>query len=276
MKSKTLILVALVALVLSAGAAVAQNAAAAAQAPVRETLVPPENIKLLWQIPRYIAAPQPKGLAKVGRIPGPLADPLAIYSNVDNATGSAFNNFTPIAADGSFTAIRADDITFTTNPSVGNITSVVVAVYNGSDAEITATVRFRAWLDNGSGAPGTFWNGFSSSATLAIPSGGGAWNFTGLSWAPPNPGGTANLWGGLQFSASFDTDAAELGMFLYDPPGVGSSNDVMFAGDTAATMFGVNNPTGSTFNFGGPPAASAYLEFRVSVLPVELNSFTAE
>lgn len=250
---------------LTAGAALAQPAAP--QEPV-------VNGTLLWHVPRYLAKPQPKGLTKLpAGARAPLAvDPLAIYSNLDNATGSAFNNFTPIVTQ--FTAIRADDITFTTNPGVGQITNVVLAVYNGSASDITAVIRFRAWLDGG-GLPGAWWNGFTSNP-ITIGTGGAAYNFGPLTWSVPTPGGTDTLWAGMQFSGAADLDLAELGMFLYDPPMLGTSSDIMFAGDVGASQFGVSNPTGSNFSFGGSPVASAFYELRVSALPVQLESFSAE
>lgn len=104
-------------------------------------------------------------LAEINGSGGPRAlravDPLAVYSNVTNFTGSAFANG---GASAGITRLVMDNLTFTTYPGVGNVTTLrfSVANLNGTPQSVRARIRFwnadgpslGAGLGNG---PGTYY-----------------------------------------------------------------------------------------------------------------------
>jgi hypothetical protein len=84
------------------------------------------------------------------------------------------------------------------------------------------------------------------------------------------PSGT--FWIGLTFdnnsgaTGATDVQLNNLGMALFNPPTIGTSADTAFE-TTGAGDFLVNNPAGSTFNFGGNPAANFFFGMSVATVP---------
>jgi hypothetical protein len=122
--------------------------------------------------------------------------------------------------------------------------------------------------DGAGGSPGTFLAGFNFNPISFGASSGSSFFFhpTGLNM----PSGS--FWLGLTFdnnggaTGATDVQLNNLGMALFSPPTVGSSTDSAFE-TTAAGGFLVNNPAGSTFNFGGNPPASFFFGVSVSQVP---------
>ena len=83
---------------------------------------------------------------------------------------------------------------------------------------------------------------------------------------------TGLFWAGLSFDNAINQEGAaqlnELGLGIFGPPTVGSSQDVFFQ-SSSATSIGTNNPAGTPFFFGGNPPADFGWSFSTaqSVVP---------
>jgi len=134
---------------------------------------------------------------------------------------------------------------------------------------VYARPRLRMWQGDGAGGgPGTFIAGFTFNAISFGANSGNSFFFhpTGVNV----PSGT--FWIGLTFdnnsgaTGATDVQLNNLGMALFNPPTIGTSADTAFE-TAAAGDFLVNNPAGSTFNFGGNPAANFFFGMSVSTVP---------
>ncbi len=225
-------------------------------------------------------------LAQVNGSGGPRAlravDPLAVYSNVTNFTGSAFSNG---GAAGGITRLVMDNLTFTTYPGVGNVTTLRFAVSNLNATPQSVRARVRFWNADGpslgaglGNGPGTYYSpggapiGYSFAAFTFQP---GVVVLTGTLSAPGFPipaGATTTLWAGITFDNVGTTTGAtnaELNNFgtgLFSPVDLGSSTDVMFQTTAAGSFFAPSNPVGAGINFAGTPVANNGWEFVVSGL----------
>lgn len=178
-----------------------------------------------------------------------------------------------------------DDLTFTTNPGVGNVTTLRFAVANLNAIPHSVRARLRFWnadgtplggvLPNGPGtyyAPGGTAVGYSFNAfTFGV----GVTTLTGNLAAPGfavPAGATTTLWAGITFDSvgtttgANDADLSNFGMGFFTPVDLGSSTDTLFQTTAAGSFFNVANPAGAGVNFGGSPVATQGWEFVVATL----------
>lgn len=252
--------------------------------------LPASSLKIERVIPMQEALQ--RGMKVVRAAPAapvaPMAvDPLAIYSNVTTFSGSALGQAT---ATGGITRLFMDDVTFTTNAGVSNVTTIrfSVANLNATDQSVRARVRF--WrADGAGGGPGTYYddgvagnigytfNPFTFTGNSIIILSGNV----GTGFAVP-AGATTTLWAGITFdnvgttTGATDVELDNFGQGFFDPVDLGSSTDTIFATTAAGSFFGTSNPAGATTNFGGTPVANYGWEFVVTTLPAELTNFTIE
>ena len=216
-------------------------------------------------------------------------DPLAVYSNVTTFSGQAFAQG---AATGGITRMVMDDLTFTTDPAVGAVSTIRFSVANLNAIPHSVRARVRFWnadgaslgpgLPNGPGtyyAPGGTAVGFSFNAfTFGV----GVTTLTGNVTFTLPAGATTTLWAGLTFdnvgttTGATDADLSNFGQGMFSPVDLGSSTNTLFETTAAGSFFNTNNPAGAAVNFGGSPVASQGWEFVVTTLPVELTSFSVE
>ncbi|HEV7671625.1 MAG TPA: hypothetical protein VGS22_24150 [Thermoanaerobaculia bacterium] len=215
-------------------------------------------------------------------------DPLAIYSNVTGFSGMAFAQG---AATGGITRMVMDDLTFTTNPGVSNVTMLRFSVANLNTTSQSVRARVRFWVADGpslgaglANAPGTYYTaggGFSFNPLTFAP---GVTTLTG-NVAPgfPVPAGTTTtLWAGLTFdnvgttTGATDTEMSNFGQAMFNPIDLGSSTNTLFETTAAGSFLGTNNPPGAALNFGGSPLANQGWEFVVTTLPIGLTDFSVD
>lgn len=200
---------------------------------------------------------------------GARLDAGASYSNITNFTGQAFaNGGSQNQSGNTITRMVVDDTVWAGPTLTGqSVLTLRFSVANLNTSTVSARARVRFYLDNGSGAPGNYYTGFTFNA-LAF--GSGVTTVTGslaanafLAVAP----GT-RLWAGIVFDNNNGATGAtaaqldNLGQGIFNPVDIGSSADSAFQ-TTAAGSFVANNPAGSSFNFNGNPVANFGWEFVV-------------
>lgn len=167
---------------------------------------------------RVTATPVPADLLRGGITPQMAPD----YSNTTNATNYYF--------PGGAGAIVADDVLRTTNLPIAQVTFGYYAPTAAPD------VTMYIYDLNAYNLPAPL----LASYNLGTLGGGGAYAYT-ITLASPLSA-PANIWIGFSFSA------ADAGLLIFDPPTIGSSQDV----------FMMNNS--GLYYFGGNPRANFYLE----------------
>lgn len=196
------------------------------------------------------------------------------YSNISTSSGQAVTGGGAVSGTAPITRVVMDDIT----PSAGfagqEVTRMYFSVANLGMATITARVRLRWWKADGAGGdPGTYYSdpaavGFTFFA-MPFPVGISLYFFDLMPGTMNMPSGT--MWFGTTFDNNANTTGAtpsdlnDLGVALFDPPTVGSSADTMFLTTAPGSYFGLNNPAGSRFDYGGNPKANVY--YRLEAVP---------
>jgi len=192
-----------------------------------------------------------------------------VYSNLTTFTGFAHSNggaaTDPSLATNTLTAMSADDITMNPAFAAYPITSMRWAVGNLNSTAVSARMYTLFWAANGSGGgPGTFLNGFVfNPVSLA------AGSVTTFSANVPIGILPLNFWAGLAFDNNSGGTGAtvaqlnNLGNGIFNPPTVGSSQDVFF--QSTNNSFLGSNPSGSFQFFSGNPVANFGWEFTVGV-----------
>jgi len=191
------------------------------------------------------------------------------YSNVVNFLGQGFaNGASQLQGANRITRLVADDITPTGATAGQSVLQVKFSMANFNATNVTVRPRIRFWFDNG-GVPGAYYNipapvGFSFSPLTIAP---GVTVVTG-NLAPglfSMPGTT--FWAGITFDDNNGTTGITqaqldlIGQGIFDPPSIGTSEDVGFVTTAAGSFFPTDNPAGSTFNFGGAPVVNFAWEF---------------
>ena len=191
------------------------------------------------------------------------------YSNVTNFLGQGFvNGGSGLQGANRITRLVADDLTPNGTSTGLDVTQVKFSVANFSANPVTCRARIRFWFDNG-GVPGAYYN---------VPANVG-FSFNPLTFAPGVTVVTGNIgpglfsmpgtlfWAGITFDDNNGTTGATaadmdlLGQGIFDPPDVGTSEDVGFQTADPGSFFGTSNPTGALFNFGGAPVVNFGWEF---------------
>lgn len=218
-------------------------------------------------------------------------DPLAIYSDVTTNQATAILNG---GSTGGITRLVMDDLTFTTNPTVSNVTTVRFAVVNNNATDQSVRARLRFWNADSAttigtvAGPGTYYApggtsvGFSFNAFSFAPGATILTGTLGAGFAVP-AGTTTTLWAGITFdnvgttTGATDTELNNFGLLAMGPVDLGSSTNIGFQTTAAGSFFPTANPTGAGVTFtGGTPAFNLGWEFVVTTLPVELTSFGVE
>lgn len=194
-------------------------------------------------------------------VEGTMAQAGSWYSNIDGFTGQGFaHGGAALQGTNTITRLVMDDITPVAG---GTVNYIRFSVANFNTVAVSVRARIRFWDDAG-GLPGNqnpagfSFNPFSFGPGVTILTGtlGGALTV-------PN----AKFWAGMTFDNNSGGTGATLaqmnnfGQGLFNPPAIGSSGDVAFETTAAGSFFIVNNPPGSTFNFGGAPVANFGWEF---------------
>ena len=215
----------------------------------------------------------------------PVSNPTFVeamdYSNITNFLGLGVAQG-PSALQGAnqITRLIADDLTPNGVNAGASVTRHVFSVANLNQVAVTVRARTRFWFDNG-GVPGTYYN---------VPAAVG-FTFNPLTFQPGvtlvNGGLPANsftmpgttFWAGVTFDNNNGATGATpaqmdaMGQGVFDPPTIGSSNDVIFITDSAGSFFNISNPAGATNDLGSDPANLGH-ELVVDVpVPAEKSSW---
>lgn len=186
------------------------------------------------------------------------------YDNTVNFLGQAFaNGGATNQAGNTITRLVADDLRGIHPFFVGkSVTSITFSVANLNTTSVSVRARLRFWFADGAGGgPGTYMNSIGYTFN-PFSFGSGVTNLTGnlgAGFVLPS----TQIWAGITFDDNIGTTGATLaqmnnmGVGLFNPVTVGSSNDTMFQTTAAGSFFTTNNPAGSIFNFGGAPVANA-------------------
>ncbi|MFN9245507.1 MAG: PEP-CTERM sorting domain-containing protein, partial [Planctomycetota bacterium] len=169
------------------------------------------------------------------------------------------------------TRMLLDDITFAFPPTYGNLTGFTFSVANLNSTAVSARARVRFYNDNGSNAPGTYLTGYSFTLNPLA-----AGSVTLLTYnVPPSPPApfpaTQKIWAGITFDNNGGATGAtaaqldNLGVGLFDPPTIGSSDDQFFLTTAAGSFLNINNPAGSIITGTGNPKYNAGWSFTTSV-----------
>jgi len=240
-----------------------------AKSQVKDVVVPKSQVKLIKTFKIHSNAVEAPT----------VVDPNALYSDISTFSGSATTNGAANLLNGNtITTLIADSLGLIGTPpfSIGGFT-FSVANFNGVNVSARPLIRFYA-NDGTAGGPGTILAAYDfapisfSALNVAL--------FTGN--VTPFTATTQSIWAAIIFDNETATTGAtlaqlnNLGQGVFDPIDRGSSTDGFFATDTAGA-FEANNPTGSVFDFGGPPLANFAWEIISAVpLPVTLNSFKVQ
>lgn len=194
-------------------------------------------------------------------VEGNQAEASAWYSNINGFTGQGFaNGGAALQGTNTITRLVMDDIT---PVGGGTVNFIRFTVANFNTAAVSVRARIRFW-DDAAGLPGTQNPaGFSFNPINFAPGVTILTGTLGNALTIPN----AKFWAGITFDNNSGGTGATLaqmnniGQGLFNPPAIGSSGDVAFLTTAAGSFFIVNNPAGSTFNFGGTPPANFGWEF---------------
>jgi hypothetical protein len=208
--------------------------------------------------------------------PSARAD-VVIYDNTATFSGSAYSQTGAAMGGGSnIGSMVADDITVGAGGAGKAVDGLTFSSVNFNQVGVSAVPVVQIWSD-GTNGPGTLLTTitFSPIPLTAGANGGGAvqlWNFdpgasNTLFTVPAN----GSFWAGITWTDGGGTTgitAAQLnnvGQALFNPPDVGSSQDLFFQTTTAGVPSGGaipgSNPTGSLFFFGGSPVANFGWQF---------------
>lgn len=206
-----------------------------------------------------------------------IPTPGAIYSNINAEAFSGFSYGAQISAQNQsgniITGMVMDDLQLVGVTPGQDITEVTFSVVNNNPDTVSVRARIRFWFDNGSGAPGQYYNvpgnvGFTfnpfsfagnSVTRLTGTIGAGLWKVNS----------NIVMWAGITFDNNTGGTGATLaqlnnfGQGIWgEPPELGSSDpNNAFETSTAGSFFTINNPAGTQVDFGydgsplgGPPA----------------------
>jgi hypothetical protein len=198
------------------------------------------------------------------------AQELFIYRDLDTSTSQFFaNGGAALVSGDTITRLVADDITPLGGYAGTAISNIYFSVVNANAVAVSARPRLRMWnADGPGGTPGTFVAGFTFNAISFSANTGYSFFFHPTGVNVP----ASTFWIGLTFddnngaTGATATQLNNLGMALFNPPTIGTSTDEAFE-TTAAGDFLVNNPAGSTFNFGGNPPANFFFGVSVAQVP---------
>jgi hypothetical protein len=192
-----------------------------------------------------------------------LGQPVFAYSNSTTNTGFVLQvTGSQMQGANGITALIADDIHVDPETIGGSINQIEFALRNLSGATWTVRPRVRFYLSDGTGGgPGTLIPGqVYDLAPVTVPAGTQSivtMTATGFI-VPAAVTNGANFWAGYSFDNNDGTTGATLanldsiGRPMYNPPTVGSSQDLAFI-TSGVGDFATNNPPGTLFSSGSIP-----------------------
>ena len=192
------------------------------------------------------------------------------YSNVSFFLGQGYiQGGSALQGSNTITQLLMDDITPLGASPGEDVTQLKFSIANFNATPVTVRPRIRFWFDD-TGLPGLYYN---------LPGGPVGFSFNPITinvgvtiltatiapdlFAMPS----GRFWAGVTFDDNNGTTGItqaqldQLGQGFFDPPLVGSSEDLLFETSAAGSFFGVDNPPGAPFNFGGNPIANVAWEF---------------
>ncbi len=206
-----------------------------------------------------------------GPLPSAQAGQVTAYSNVTNFSGFGYNGggTTTMLGD-TITTMVADDITPAAGLAGLNVVSFTFSVANFDSSTVTARPLVSFYEADSAGNPTTLITALAFNPISIASGSGGLFTATTATSFFVLPSGT--FYAGLSFDDDFGTTGAtaaqlnNMGQLIFNPPTVGSSDDVFFQA-TSAGSFLQNNPAGSFFFFGGNPVANFGWSFTVNAIP---------
>jgi hypothetical protein len=200
------------------------------------------------------------------------AHATTIYDNLTTFSGGGFaNGGATVTAGTDTTKLIADDITVASGFAGAVVNSFTFSVANLGTALVTARPLIRFYSDDGAGGdPGTLLASFNFDPISFGAETVATFSFNAASLFTVPLSGT--FWAGITFDDNSGTTGAtqaqmnELGVGIFGPVSVGSSQDHFFE-TTSAGDFASNNPAGSLLFFGGSPAADFGWSFGSSTTP---------
>lgn len=222
------------------------------------------GICLAQSFPR---TPRPVQSMPESGVAGPAASVLA-YSNRATYTGYVVDVLDSGAISGNnFTTLTLDEVTPLASEAGYPVRGISFAVYNSGASSLQFNPRFVVYDDDGAGGqPGTRLGSWDLGVKTQAAGVGKIYSF--------DPGaGALNLpsnrfWAGITYSSigtSPTTSASSLlnlSTYLYQPPTIGSSADLLFD-STAASDALSSNPAGYTYTLAPANISSLYLSFSV-------------
>jgi len=195
------------------------------------------------------------------------AQNVPVYENTINYTGFAYANAGSgvIGTNNVITTLVADDINFNSPAINFNVVGFKFSVANFNGTAVSARPRLRFYNNDGSGGgPGTFITQVNFGA-ISFGSGVTVFTVTGVNF---NVDGT--FWAGITFDNNSGATGAtqaqmdNLGQGIFNPPVLGSSQDLFFKTSTFGD-FASSNPAGGFFFFNGNPVANFGFQFIIQV-----------
>lgn len=181
------------------------------------------------------------------------ANPNAYFSNVDTFSGSVTTNGGATNFAGNvMTRMVVDDLTLT-GPQT-SLTRLSFSVANlNTGTNTTARARIRLYADDNGGQPGTLITGVTTTTMTLGPSSVSMFVITVPAVAVPG-----KLWAGILFDNNGGLTGAgvaelnNLGQGVFNPPAIGSSQDLYFRTSAAGSFLGNNPPGGAVSGGAGP------------------------
>jgi hypothetical protein len=182
-----------------------------------------------------------------------------LYSNTTTFSGQGYAaGGATVVAGNDTTKMVADDITVAAGDGGATVNSFTFSVANFNGVAVTAQPIVEFFNNNGAGGgPGTIIAAFAFNPISFTAGSVGTFTFSGGSFVVPT-GGT--FFAGIFFDDNGGTTGATaaqlnlLGQGLFNPPTVGSSQDLFF--QTSGPGGTANNPAGGFAFFNGNPVAN--------------------
>jgi hypothetical protein len=200
---------------------------------------------------------------------------VVVYDNTTNFTPPIpilLNGGATLQGGNTITTLVADDITPAAGSAGQSVSSFGFIVVNNNSTAVTVRPLARFYGSDGTGGgPGTLLGAFTFAPITFT-----AASATQITFPAITPGQfvlpAGVFWAGLTFDDNNGTTgatAAQLNNFgeaFFNPPTVGSSQDLIFETSSAGS-FASSNPAGTTGNFGGSPVANLGWQFTVTPVP---------
>jgi len=198
-------------------------------------------------------------------------NPHAFFSNVDTFTGSVSSNGGAVNLAGNvITRMVVDELTLT-GPQT-SLTRLMFSVSNLNQSITGARARIRLYADDNGGQPGSLIVGLTSTPMSFGPGSVSLFSVTLPVVAVPG-----KVWAGILFDNNGGLTGAgasemnNLGQGIFNPPAVGSSQDMYFRTTTAGSFLS-NNPAGTILTGGAGPIGNFAWELIPSPAGVTLLS----